>query len=133
MSPSNLMEPPEEQRLIRECARCLRGKGYCVELGLEIVRGKSQYGRTDVIAKKGNVICAIECKYINSTNATKKRKKVKDQAIIYASILKWKYPYREVRAYAYTNEGLTNLGTLKRDEANHTATEYFNHVGLRFH
>jgi hypothetical protein len=133
MLQSNVMEPPEEQKLIDECARCLRGKGYCVDLGLEVVRGKSQYGRTDVIAKKGNVICAIECKYINRTNATKKRKKVKDQAIIYASILKWKYPDQEVRAYVYTNEGLTYLGTLNKDEADRTAKEYFNHVGLRFH
>lgn len=126
------MEPPEENSLIRECVRCLRGKGYCVDIGLEIVRGKSQYGRTDIIAKKDNVICAIECKYINRTNATKKRKKVKVQAIIYASILKWKYPDREVRAYAYTNEGLTNLGTMEKEEATRTAKKYFEHVGIRF-
>ena len=114
------------------CAQFLRSKGYDVEIGSEVIKGKSQYGKTDIIAKKDNVICSIECKYINSTNPTKKRKKVKDQAIIYASLLKFKYQDKEVRAYACTNEGLNYLGVIKMDKANSVAKKYFNHVGIRF-
>ena len=114
------------------CAQFLRSKGYDVEIGSEVIKGKSQYGKTDIIAKKDNVICSIECKYINRTNPTKKRKKVKDQAIIYASILKFKYPDKVVRAYACTNEGLNYLGVIKMDKASHVAKKYFKHVGIRF-
>ena len=125
------MEPEEEKKLIQECAAALRGKGYAVQIGTEVVPGHSQYGKTDIIARKNKVICAIECKFINRTNPTKKRKKVKDQAVTYASIIKWKYPHMEVRAYAYTNEGLLFCGCMTKD-AERRAKDYFKRVGLRF-
>ena len=121
----------EETKLIQHCANELRKKGYAVDVGVEIVPGKSQYGKTDVLAFKGNTICAIECKFINSTNATKKRKKVKDQAITYSSILKWKYPKKVVKAFTYTNEGLRFLGEVTEDKGRARALEYFARVGLR--
>ena len=126
------MEPPEERELIEKCSEYFRTLGFDVMNDKEVVPGKSQYGRTDIIAFKEQTIYAIECKYINRTNATRKRKKVKDQALIYASILKWKKPHKIVKAYIFTNEGLQFLQIMTKSEANRRALEYFAHVGLRF-
>ena len=121
-----------EGELIRHCSKYFRDLGFHVITEAEVVPGKSQYGKSDIIAYKQGMIYAIECKYINGTNSTKKRKKVKDQAFIYASILKWKYPNKIVKAYTYTNEGLQYLGVVSKSEGNARATSYFQHVGLRF-
>ena len=117
---------------MEKCSEYFKTLGFDVMTDKEVVPGKSQYGKTDIIAFKDQTIYAIECKYINRTNATKKRKKVKDQALIYASILKWKKPHKIVKAYVFTNEGLQFLQIMTKVEAKRRALEYFVHVGLRF-
>lgn len=118
--------------LIAACAKKLRELGFKVATEVEVVPGQSQYGKSDIIACKGDMMYVVECKYINRTNPTKKRKKVKEQSFIYASIVKWKHPRKIVKAYVYTNEGLLCLGEISESDANTRAREYFKHVGLRF-
>ncbi len=55
-------------------------------------------------AKRKNKILVVECKFINQTNRTKKRKKVRDQALLYASWAKVKNASYRVRGCWYTNE-----------------------------
>jgi Holliday junction resolvase len=98
------MEPPEEKALIEEERATLAAKGWDVSTDVHMVEGKTQWGVADVIAKSGNTIICVECKYINRTNPTKKRKKVKDQAIYYASWMKCRNPNKIVGAAIHTNE-----------------------------
>jgi Holliday junction resolvase len=125
------MEPESERKLIKDCAEYFKALGFLVCVDKEVIKGKTQYGKTDVIAYKDTVIYAIECKFINNKNRTRKRKKVKDQSLIYASILKWKYPDRIVKAYVFTNEGLQFLQLMTIEESTNRCLEYFRHVGLR--
>jgi len=125
------MEPQEEVDIIEREASKLRRRGFQVRIGAEVVPGHSQYGKTDIIATKGNIIYCVECKFINRTNPTKKRKKVKDQAVLYASIMKYKYrkdPNRRVFAFACTNEGITCLGEMKIEESTRRKDAYFRRI-----
>lgn len=117
---------------MNQCADYFKSLGFDVMMDKEVVSGQTQYGKTDVIAFKDQTIYAIECKYINRTNATKKRKKVKDQALRYASIVKWKKPNKIVKAYVFTNEGLQFLQIISKEEATRRTLEWFVHVRLRF-
>lgn len=56
----------------------------------------------------GDAITAIEVKHINRTNATQKRKKVREQALYYASVAKFKQSndHPSVSALAVTNEAV---------------------------
>lgn len=111
------MEPPEERDLIaRACAK-LRNQGWTVERGWDVLKGKSQYGTGDILARKDKHILAVECKYINNTNRTKKRKKVKDQALLYASFAKLQNLSCSVKGYWCTNETVGNTGWLGKAEA----------------
>ena len=126
------MEPPEERELMNQCADYFKSLGFDVMMDKEVVSGQSHYGKTDIIALKDQTIYAIECKYINKTNATRKRKKVKDQALRYASIVKYEHPNKIVKAYVFTNEGLQFLQIMTKQEATRRALEWFVHVNLRF-
>lgn len=98
------MEPPEEKALVEEEVATLIAKGWDVNTDVHMVEGRTQYGIADIIAKRGNTIIAVECKYINRTNPTKKRKKVKNQAMMYASWMKCRNPNKHVGAAIHTNE-----------------------------
>ena len=111
------MEPPEERAIMEKTCARLREQGWAVEKGWDVVKGKSQYGTGDILARKGKNILAIECKYINSTNRTKKRKKVKDQALLYASFAKLKHLSHCVKGYWCTNETVGNTGWLGKRQA----------------
>lgn len=126
------MEPLQERKLIHQCAKRFRKLGFDVVLDKEVIDGRSQFGKTDLIAEKGNVICEIECKYINKTNATKKRKKVREQALNYASLLKYTFTQKIVKAYTFTNEGLEFLGEISEKQSKARVRKYFVKVGLRF-
>jgi len=58
-------------------AERLRRIGCDVLVGAEIILGHSQYGKTDIIATRGNSIAVVECKFINGTNAICKKSKIK--------------------------------------------------------
>tara|TARA_B110000977_G_C10656320_1_gene330002 strand:- start:66 stop:491 length:426 start_codon:yes stop_codon:yes gene_type:complete len=128
-----MQEPPEELLLIAESVRWARGqnRGFEIHVGEEIEQGHPNYGKTDVIAQNGDLIYVIECKFINKTHARRKRTKVKEQAILYASLYKNKYPGSSVNAYIFTNEYsepqfLREIGTL---EARQRALEHRARVG----
>tara|TARA_B110000858_G_C17502922_1_gene336826 strand:+ start:163 stop:543 length:381 start_codon:yes stop_codon:yes gene_type:complete len=126
------MESPEERELMEKCSKYFKTHGFDVMMDREVKPGHSQYGKSDIIAFKDQTIYVIECKYINRTNATKKRKKVKDQSLIYASIIKLENPDKIVKAYVFTNEGLQFLQIMSQSDAKRRAFEYFAHVGLKF-
>lgn len=126
------MEPPEERELMEKCSKYLKTLGFHVLMDREVKRGHSQYGKTDIIAFKDETIYVIECKYINNTNATKKRKKVKDQALRYASIIKLEKPHKIVKAYVFTNERLQFLQIMSKEEATRRVIEYSAKANLRF-
>ena len=93
-----MQESPAELELIRKCVQHLEFLNFEVHVGLEVIPGHSNYGRSDIIARTGQTIYAIECKFINENNASRKRNKVCAQALEYASILKKKYPLYTVFA-----------------------------------
>ena len=111
------MEPPEEKALIEEERAILVSKGYTVGTDVHMVPGKTQWGVADVIAKRGDTILCVECKYINRTNPTQKRKKVKDQAMMYASWMKCRNHYKCVFAAIHTNEERRILCEVKYTES----------------
>lgn len=129
-----MQEPPEEQELIRECVQHLEFLDFEVHVGLEVHPGHSNYGKTDIIARCGQTIYSIECKFINKSKPTRKRKKVRDQAVLYASILKNKYPDYTVKAYVFTNEfpKLQFVKELSKKEAKRRDLEHSTRVGLRY-
>jgi len=97
-----------EARLIEEKKQNMEAEGFDVVTEYDIIQGYSQYGKGDLLAIKGNLVYAVECKIINKTNATKKRKKVRDQALLYASFAKLRYPSCRVKGVWATNQ---NWGT----------------------
>lgn len=121
----------QEKKLMEQIALYLFLEGFEVLMEQDVIPGKSQYGKSDIIALKDNLIYAVECKFINKTNPTRKRKKVKEQALLYASILKWKHPDKIVKACTYTNEAWTIIKTMEKDEATKKTLEYFSQR-LRF-
>jgi len=129
-----MQEPPEEQELIRECVRHLEFLDFEVHVNVEVVPGYSNYGKADIVARTGRTIYAIECKFINDTNRTRKRKKVREQSLEYGSILKNKYPLYTVKSYVFTNEfpKLQFVREITDDEANQRVADYNARVGLRF-
>ena len=129
-----MQEPPGEQELIAKCVRYLNILDFEVHVGKEVLPGKSNYGKTDIVASTGKTIYAIECKFINGKQSSRKRKKVKDQALVYASIIKTKYPHYSVKAYVFTNEfpKLQFVKELSKKEAKRRTLEYSTRVGLRY-
>lgn len=101
--------PPGENRLVElvACAVLKIDKGAklrCQYLPLD----KMHLGQGDLLVhwSGGNAITAIEVKHINRTNPTQKRKKVREQALYYASVAKLKQRNDSVSALAVTNESV---------------------------
>ena len=120
------MEPPDERALIDKCSQRLKRLGYDVYLDMEVVDGKSHYGKTDIIALKGETIYAIEAKH--ATNA-KKWRKVIDQSIIYSSLLKWKFNDKIVKAYIFTDQ-LHFIQEMSLKEARVRVADYFKRINV---
>lgn len=120
------MEPPEERALIDKCSQRLKRLGYNVFNDMYVVKGKSHYGRTDIIAMKGQSIYAIEVKH--ATNA-KKWRKVIEQSIIYASLLKWKFTDKIVKAYIFT-DNLHFIEQVNLKDARVRVANYFERIGV---
>lgn len=118
------MEPPEERELIRQCSQRLKRLGYDVYLDMYVVQGKSHYGKTDIIALKGETIYAIEAKH--ATNA-KKWRKVIDQSVIYASLLKWKFNDKIIKAYIFTDT-LHFIQEMSLKDARVRVADYFERI-----
>lgn len=96
----------KEQELIdRYIARnpntTILGKNY------EVLPGFMQYGEGDLLLDRGNRLSAIEFKYIDysnaNTNSSRKKKKVREQALLYAAYAKVRYPDRKVEAVTVVN------------------------------
>ena len=103
--------PSEENRLVELVACAVldidRGaKLSCQYLPLD----KMHMGEGDLLVHwcGGGAITAIEVKHINRTNPTQKRKKVREQALYYASVAKFKqrHDHSSVSALAVTNEAV---------------------------
>ena len=128
-----MQEPPEEQELIRECVKHLEFLDFEVHVGEEVELGQSHHGKTDIVAHTGRTIYSIECKFINGNKSSRKRKKVREQALRYGSKLKIRYPDYIVKAYVFTNEfpKLQFVKELSTKEAMRRDLEYKTKVGLR--
>lgn len=111
-----------EERLTERV--CSRLQGWEVQREWYVVEGKTHFGQGDILARKGDSILAIECKFINSKNRTKKRKKVKDQALIYASFAKLKNPSSRVKGCWVTNEGRGFTDILSLEKASRVCANY---------
>ena len=124
------MEPPEERALIDRAVSCLRRKRCTVYTDWEVVRGKTQFGVGDVMGIRNQEILVVECKFVNRTNATKKRKKVRDQALLYASFAKTQHPTKRVRGCWYTNESVGYTGFLTYEDAMGNVAAFLERAGL---
>lgn len=132
---SNYPGELRELKLQDTVIQYLESKGWDVhKQEYEIMPGFSQYGKGDLVFIKKQSVLVIETKYIDSqdsrfrtsentrtrrTKRTKNRKKVKEQALFYAALLrtfKAYAQYDEVIAATYTNE--KGLETIKGFEKN---------------
>jgi len=125
-----MSESHQELKLIDKATRHPSLNGFKIMLNKDVVEGHCQFGKTDIIAVRNNLIYHIEVKVINRTNTTRKRKKVKEQALNYASLSKWMNPTKEVRAFTYTNKGFKDLGEVSREKSMERVKTYFSRVGL---
>lgn len=99
-----------EADIVEDMLVQLHARGYHTQVGWECIPGCMQYGEGDILATKDTTVLAIECKYINRKKRTQKRKKVKDQAMLYACYAKLKYPNSTVYGIWATNEGRGQIG-----------------------
>ncbi len=108
---------------VRQSIELLPELPYLIDDEWEVVPGHTQAGRGDLVLTDGcGTFAAVEVKLIDggafggsAKNAgrarTKKRKKVVEQALNYAAVLRRRFPAAvEVQAYTWTNEdGLRRL------------------------
>lgn len=123
----------EETQLIHNTTQRLTSAGWqIVGIEWEPLKGKSQFGRGDILATREDLVLAVECKHINSTNSTKKRKKVKDQAEVYAAFAKLRtiYKQKRVRGCWVTNENQGFTRELTCDDAQRVLVPYLQNRGL---
>jgi len=74
-----------------------------------VVPGFSQFGIGDLLMRRDNLIRAVECKWVDFSNSgrnactkrTHKRKKVKEQALLYAAFAKLHFPMMNVKGVAF--------------------------------
>ena len=110
-----------------QCATYLRNQGFEVFVEKEVVEGHSQYGRSDIIARRNNIIYAVECKFVRGDPARLRR--VKQQALIYASLIKCKFNFF-TKAYIFTEDGLQFLQVVELADAERHASDFLRRVGL---
>lgn len=122
----------KEEALIQKNIERLTKHGWVICTEWEPVPGLPQFGKGDIFAAKKNCILAVECKHINRTNRTKKRKKVRDQAVLYASFAKIKNPSKRVRGCWSTNETKEYTSDIMYDDAMETIAEYLNKTYLMY-
>jgi Holliday junction resolvase-like predicted endonuclease len=92
--------------------KIVKNKWDLIDQEYLIISNYYQFGTGDLIFKKNNKILVVECKHINFTQTgrnyrskrTKARKKVKEQALYYASCAKLKYRNCIVYGAVFTNE-----------------------------
>lgn len=116
----------KEEALIQKNIERLTQHGWVICTEWEPVPGLPQFGKGDIFATNKNCILTVECKHINRTNRTKKRKKVRDQAVLYASFAKIKNPSKRVRGCWSTNETKEYTSDIMYDDAMETIAEYLN-------
>ena len=114
----------KEAALIQKNAERLTRHGWVICQEWEPIPGRPEFGKGDIFATKKHCILAVECKHINHTNKTKKRKKVRDQAILYASFAKIKNPSKRVRGCWSTNETKEYTSDIMYDGAMETIAKY---------
>ena len=120
----------EEQDLIALTVKRLEKLGWSTDLEWEPVLERSQFGIGAILATKDHCLLAVECKIINRTNPTPKRKKVKDQALLYASYAKILHPDKRVRGCWITNETKEYTSDILYDDAIYTIATYLEKKGL---
>jgi hypothetical protein len=107
----------KEEALIQKNVERLTRHGWAICTEWEPVPGLPQFGRGNILAKNENCILTVECKHINSTNTSKQRQKVRDQATLYASFAKIKNPSKRVRGCYSTNETHEYTNDIMYDDA----------------
>lgn len=120
----------EEQDLIALTVKRLEKLGWSTVIEWSPVANRSQFGIGDILAIKDHCLLAVECKMINRTNPTQKRKKVKDQALLYASYAKILHPDKRVRGCWITNEKKEYTSDILYDDAIYTIDTYLETTGL---
>jgi len=99
-----------EEDTVKYVLEVMERRGWSfVEQEWEVVPGFPQFGIGDLLMKRGNLIRAVECKWIDSsksgrnacTKRTQKRKKVKDQTLLYAAFAKLHFPIMDVKGVAF--------------------------------
>jgi len=120
----------EEQDLIALTVKRLEKLGWSIVIEWYPVENLSQFGKGDILAIKDRCLLAVECKIINRTNPTQKRKKVKDQALLYASYAKIRHPDKRVRGCWITNEKKEYTSDILYDDAIYTIATYLEKTGI---
>jgi hypothetical protein len=118
----------EEAALIQKNVERLVRHGWVICQEWEPIPGRPEFGKGDILATRKHCILAVECKHINHTNRTSTCravcKKVRDQAILYASFAKIKNPSKRVRGCWSTNETKEYTSDIMYDDAMETIAEY---------
>jgi hypothetical protein len=120
----------DEKSLVSLTVERLEKHGWTTEQEWYPVQKRSQFGTGDILAIKDHCLLAVECKMINRTNPTQKRKKVKDQALLYASYAKIRHPDKRVRGCWITNEKKEYTCDILYDDAIQTVAAYVDKKGL---
>lgn len=115
-----------EDALVERAIVHLKKHNWVTSTEWEVIPGLSQFGKGDILAMQNEHALAIECKHINHTNATKKRKKVRDQAYLYASFVKLNPKYRSkcVRGCWLTNEEVRYTNEITQKDAMHRVAKF---------
>lgn len=118
----------KEAALIQKNVERLTRHGWAICQEWEPIPGRPEFGKGDIMATKKHCILTVECKHINRANATSTCraacKKVRDQAILYASFAKIKNPSKRVRGCWSTNETKEYTSDIMYDDAMETIAEY---------
>ena len=102
---------PAEQLLVDSFVE--KTNGTIVARSYKVLPGLMQFGEGDLIVDDGDRLSVVEFKYIDTLSSgrtakvrrTHKRKKVKEQALLYAAYTKLRHPDRVVQSVTCTNEG----------------------------
>jgi Holliday junction resolvase-like predicted endonuclease len=99
-----------EYKTVKYVLEVMQSRGWSVvEQEWEGVPSFPQFGIGDLLMKRGDLIRAVECKWIDSsksgrnvcTKRTQKRKKVKDQTLLYAAFAKLHFPTMDVKGVEF--------------------------------